>query len=371
MRLTIELLALIAGGQASSARRANMQSIVAGLDSRGEEAGLTKPHRLAQYIAQVDHESGGFKFDKEVWDGKGAQARYDTRTDLGNTPERDGDGKLYRGRTAMQLTGKSNYTQFRDWCFDQGLKAPDFVAEPDRVNEDPWEGLVPIWFWSTRNLNRYADDGNIEMVTRRINGGTNGLADRIDNYERAALVLLGFKLESGAVATFQKAHGLVADDIAGPKTRAALHIALKALDDAPVAPVLIPPPTSIEQQKVVIPEREVPSQAYPAPTDLAIPVAANTVAASAAVQEAVAPVAVKPLTPLEQMNKPVAGAQAGTGGLTIGGAVAILMQSAGWFPDAWSQPVPAMAVGILAGGVSTLVASFIGAYLARDKRFQA
>lgn len=62
------------------------------------------------------HESGDFRYDREIWGPTPAQQRYDTRTDLGNTPEKDGDGYLYRGRTGMQLTAKDNYRQFRDWC---------------------------------------------------------------------------------------------------------------------------------------------------------------------------------------------------------------------------------------------------------------
>ncbi len=86
-----------------------------------------------------------------------AQKRYDTRTDLGNTPQVDGDGKLYLGRTSGQLTGKGNYQAFCDWCVTRKLNPPDFVAKPDLLNNDPWEGLVPTWYWQSRNLNRWAD----------------------------------------------------------------------------------------------------------------------------------------------------------------------------------------------------------------------
>ncbi|MEC5293124.1 hypothetical protein VSX64_20625 [Aurantimonas sp. C2-6-R+9] len=109
---------------------------------------------------------------------------------------------------------------------DAGLPAPDFAETPALMNTDPWEGIGPIWYWSTRNLSRYADANNIEMITRRINGGLNGYADRLRMYERSALVLLGRKLEAGAVKRFQTDRGLTADDIVGPATRAALHKAL-------------------------------------------------------------------------------------------------------------------------------------------------
>lgn len=235
MELTNEALREIVGGTMTAGRRANVASIIAGLDTYGERAGLARPHRLAQFVPQVAHESARFIYDQEIWGPTPAQRRYDTRTDLGNTPEADGDGYLYRGRTSMQLTGKANYTAFRDWCRAAGLKPPDFVANPDAVNTDPWEGLVPIWYWDVgnpegRSLNVYADEGNNEMVTRRINGGTNGLPDRLELYTRTSLVFLGYELKTGAVADFQRNVGLKADDIDGPKTRRAFHLALLDLE---------------------------------------------------------------------------------------------------------------------------------------------
>ena len=187
----------------------NMASFIGGLAAGGQLAGLNNaPHRLAQYVAQVAHETARFRYDREVWDGKGAQARYDTRTDLGNTPERDGDGFKYRGRTGIQITGKANYQQFTDWARRLDPSSPDFVADPDAANTDPWEGLGPIWYWDSRSLNRHADTGNNEMVTRRINGGLND-----------------------DVRGFQMARGLAVDGVSGPMTRAAMHSAL--LGDVP------------------------------------------------------------------------------------------------------------------------------------------
>ena len=131
---------------------ANMNSVLIALDWFGPALGLDKPHRQAHLLAQLMHESGNFQFDQEIWGPTPAQARYDTRTDRGNTPEKDGDGYLYRGRAGIQITGKANYAAFRDWCRKNKWSAPDFVAKPDLVNTDPWEGLVPLWYWSTRNL---------------------------------------------------------------------------------------------------------------------------------------------------------------------------------------------------------------------------
>lgn len=202
---------------------ANLKSVLASLEQYGADVGLDLPHRQAHYLAQLMHESGSFKWDQEIWGPTPAQKRYDTRTDLGNTPEIDGDGHLYRGRGAIQITGKSNYGQFRDWCRAQGYDSPDFAAKPDLVNTDPWEGLAPIWYWTTRHLNKWADQNDIETITKRINGGKNGLADRIDYYGRIALVLCGYEPTEDGVRAFQKQSGLDVDGDAGPKTRAALH----------------------------------------------------------------------------------------------------------------------------------------------------
>lgn len=235
---------------------ANLNSVMVSLDRYADDLGMNKPHILAQYFAQMGHESGDFRYDSEIWGPTPAQARYDTRTDLGNTPEKDGDGYLYRGRTGGQLTGKDNYRQFRDWCRSQGYNPPDFVAEPDLVNTDPWEGLVPLWYWSSRNLNRWANEGDIETITRKINGGKNGLADRMDRYGRVALVLLGYRPDN--VRQFQADHRLEVDGDVGPKTRAALHLALIAMvpGEAEKPEVKVAPVTeekTVVEQKPVVP----------------------------------------------------------------------------------------------------------------------
>ena len=224
--LTVEQLAAIAGRPANGAMRA----VVAGIEARGAVAGLTLPHRLAQFLAQVTHESNAYRDREEIWGPTAAQLRYEGRADLGNTAP--GDGYRYRGRGAIQITGGSNYAQFTDWARQLDRFCPDFTANPDAVLTAPWEGLAPVWYWESRPaLSEAADRGDLEAVTRIVNGGLNGLADRRYWYARAALVLLG--REPADVRGFQRAAGLLVDGDAGPQTRAALHRALVAAIPAP------------------------------------------------------------------------------------------------------------------------------------------
>lgn len=232
-KLTLEDMSRAAGVKVN----ANMRSVKLALDKYGPAEGLNRPHRLAHYLAQVMTESGDFRWDRELWTpGKPtkAQAKYDTRTDLGNTPAADGDGYKNRGRGPLQVTGGYNIAEFEKWCSKRGYNPPDFSGNPDLINTDPWEGLSAIWYWTTRGLNKYADENNIEMITRRINGGLNGYPDRLENYDHVALVMLGYTRTD--VATFQidaKKAGTYTGELdgeSGPKTRAAMHMMLVALD---------------------------------------------------------------------------------------------------------------------------------------------
>lgn len=234
---------------------ANMRSVVVALDQHGARLGLDQPHRLVQDLAQLAHESAWFRYDREIWGPTAAQKRYDTRTDLGNTAAVDGDGKLYMGRTGIQITGKANYTAFRDWCRKLGLNPPDFVAQPDLVNTDPWEGLGPLWYWDAGNptgksLNRYADQGDVENITRKVNGGLNGYDDRLDCLTRLSLVRLGYKPTD--VRSFQKDTGLLVDGSSGPKTRAALHQALVKLTAAPARAQAVQAAPVVEEKAVAV-----------------------------------------------------------------------------------------------------------------------
>ncbi|TRD16984.1 glycoside hydrolase family 19 protein [Palleronia caenipelagi] len=205
----------------------NTGPVLAALTAHAVDMGLRKPHRLAHFLSQLAHESQGFIYDQEIWGPTAAQRRYEGRLDLGNT--QPGDGKRFKGRGPIQITGRGNYRRFTLWCSALNPLAPDFERDPDAVNSDPWEGLTAIWYWDTgnptgRSLNRYADDNDIEMITRRINGGLNGYEDRLECYDRTALLMLGFRAED--VIGFQRHAGIRADGLSGPQTRGALHAAL-------------------------------------------------------------------------------------------------------------------------------------------------
>lgn len=212
---------------------ANFRSVFSGLVSIGEDSQLNHPVNLVPFLAQIAHESMNFRHDRELWGPTPAQQRYDIRTDLGNTPERDGDGKLYMGRTAMQITGAYNTRRFWEWCKRLFKNVPDFMKTPDQMNTDPWEGLGPIWFWDEGNrtgksLNVYARSGNFEMITRIINGGLNGYADRCEKFDAISLRFLGYT--PNEIGRFQRDRKIKADGISGPVTRAEMTAALKGLN---------------------------------------------------------------------------------------------------------------------------------------------
>ena len=124
--------------------------------------------RLCHFLAQVLHESGNFRYMEELASG----AAYEGRKDLGNIHK--GDGKKFKGRGLIQLTGRANYAAYSK---DRGI---DFVANPELIATDPKNCVdVAGWYWNSRKLNQYADKDDVKTITKRINGGYNGLDDRI------------------------------------------------------------------------------------------------------------------------------------------------------------------------------------------------
>jgi putative chitinase len=169
---------------------------------------INTPQRVAAFVAQCAHESGGFRLLKENLNYKAASLRrvfpkyfptdelaneyankqekianrvYGNR--MGNGDEASGDGFRYCGRGLIQLTGKDNYSWFAASLEMPVEEVPEYLAT--------FEGAVQsaCWFWETNNLNQWADKDDILTLTKRINGGTIGLEDRKKHYEHAKHVL--------------------------------------------------------------------------------------------------------------------------------------------------------------------------------------
>ncbi|MCT7662243.1 peptidoglycan-binding protein [Shinella kummerowiae] len=232
--------------------------------------GVITPLRIQHFLAQTAHESDGFSTSEEYASG----AAYEGRKDLGNTEA--GDGKRFKGRGPIQLTGRSNYRQFTAWMRSMQPDCPDFERKPELVAQWPWAGWAAAFFWNTRNINKLADDDNLVAITKVINGGRNGLEDRARYLSKAkavvmplaaldvpaddefpvlrrgsqgewvdrlqiALAATGFYLlaidgdfgggTEGAVKLFQRSRGLLVDGIAGPKTFSALSAYLPETED--------------------------------------------------------------------------------------------------------------------------------------------
>lgn len=231
---------------------------------------------LAQFLAQVMHESGGLRYVREIWGPTKAQKGYEGRADLGNT--QPGDGKRFMGRDVIQVTGRSNYRQLTAWVRKTFGKGPDFEAKPELLESPEWLGIGAIWYFLTRKgLLDYARAGNIEMVTKRVNDGLNGYADRLKWYDATALKFLGFD----SILAFQKHAGLLQDGISGPKTRAALHEALAHVKQTPVSVTRPAPHVNAEAPKKPAQRKDAPKP--PAPKTDALGAVAGGVAGAGVV----------------------------------------------------------------------------------------
>ena len=143
------------------------------------------PKRVAAFIAQIGHESGQFRYLRELGNDQ-YLSKYDTGSlakRLGNTPEADGDGQKYRGRGLIQITGRANYMTCGEALALDLLKQPELLEKPQHAC------MSAAWFWATKGLNTLADAGQFDKITQRINGGQNGAADRQVLYARALKVL--------------------------------------------------------------------------------------------------------------------------------------------------------------------------------------
>lgn len=171
------------------------QQLLRILPNAGRQAGVFVPvlntamsryaivttQRIAAFIAQVGHESGQLRYVREIWGPTAQQAGYEGRADLGNTVK--GDGSKYRGRGLIQITGRANYAACGEAL---GL---DLINQPELLEQPQHAAMSAAWFWSTKGLNTLADKGEFVKITRRINGGVNGLEDRQRLYAQAQKVL--------------------------------------------------------------------------------------------------------------------------------------------------------------------------------------
>jgi predicted chitinase len=152
-----------------------LEPLVAPLNIALAKYEINTPLRICHFLAQCCHESDQFNTTEEYASGDD----YDDRTDLGNTPEIDGDGRLYKGRSLIQITGKESYGKLGDYLGVDLISNPELLANPEYA----WLGAG--WFWATRRLNELADQDNFRRITIVINGGTNGWDCRLDALARA------------------------------------------------------------------------------------------------------------------------------------------------------------------------------------------
>jgi len=174
------------------------------------EYDIDTPHRVAAFMAQCGHESGGFTLMQENlnYSAKGlvgtfkkyfpteAVAKpYERRPEMianrvyanrmGNGDEASGEGWYFRGRGIVQITGKNNYTKCSQSLFESNV----LVENPDLLLESEYAIHSACWFWSAARLNELADIGDMKTMTKRINGGFIGLEDRINHYNHAIEIL--------------------------------------------------------------------------------------------------------------------------------------------------------------------------------------
>jgi len=138
---------------------------------------INTPDRVAAFLAQIGHESGQLLYVRELASGEA----YEGRADLGNVSL--GDGIKYKGRGLIQITGRANYEQIERELGLPCVKNPEILEHPD------YAVLVSGWYWNSRMLNDLADKQDFIKITKKINGGVNGLADRQEIYERALKIL--------------------------------------------------------------------------------------------------------------------------------------------------------------------------------------
>lgn len=266
-RIDASILTAIVGPPRTAGQQRIMATFGAQLPGLLERFDIVTPLRISHFLAQVAHESDGFRTTEEYASG----SAYEGRVDLGN--RQPGDGKRFKGRGPIQQTGREHYRNFTLWLRSFVPDCPDFEREPDLVATFPWAGWSAVWFWTVKKLNILAERDDLVAVTKVVNGGRNGLADRANYLGKAKSVIakliadaiggdrkmmplhrgstgvLVGQLQRALVAAgphrlaidesfgpatelalrdFQRANGLTVDGIAGPQTLAALAPFMRA-----------------------------------------------------------------------------------------------------------------------------------------------
>lgn len=154
------------------ATKENIDKFLDPLNGAMEKYEINTPRRMAHFLAQLAHESGSLRYVEEIASGEA----YEGRKDLGNT--QPGDGVRFKGRGLIQITGRANYKEVGD------ALGYDFISNPEDLEKPGAAAYSAAWFWNDRGLNRLADIDAFEKITRRINGGLNGLEDRKKHLDR-------------------------------------------------------------------------------------------------------------------------------------------------------------------------------------------
>ena len=170
---------------------ARIANFIGPLNDTMNEFAITTPARQAAFLAQIGHESGSLKYVREIADG----SAYDDRASLGNNrPEAIAlakaagttTGRYYKGRGLIQITGYNNYRACsRDLLHD----ADELCKHPEMLEMLPLSVRSAAWYWDSRDLNALADAGKFDLITKAINGGYNGMADRQAYHARAQKAL--------------------------------------------------------------------------------------------------------------------------------------------------------------------------------------
>ena len=146
----------------------NAEALAASITQWAPTFGITTPLRMAHFLAQCAHETMGFVLMTELGSGR----QYEWNAKLGNTHA--GDGVKFKGRGLLQLTGRANYQAYARSRFCNG----DLMSHPDWLAHLPGAVKSAMWYWKKHRLSTLADRDDVRAVTRRINGGLNGLSER-------------------------------------------------------------------------------------------------------------------------------------------------------------------------------------------------